>query len=207
MNEKQIRLLQIMMDAEQPLIARSLAEQIGVSIRTIKHYIRTINEQSDERLILSGKSGYWVNKKGVRKFLAVNEIGCRKNQIPQDSGERMWLINQLLLTSGELWIDAYDFCDDYFISFSTLKKDIQKMRSTYQNYNVNYRIIGDRIVLEGSETDIRRLAKYVLFDANKQIIERSVLRQNIPDVDTEQICLIVSEVLEDYKLFADKIAL
>ena len=101
---------------EKIVTAKTLAERLEVSLRTIKNYVQSINSQFPEAVISSNK-GYSVNHE-----IAQDILNSQTSLIPQTSNERVVYLETRLINhdcSGAL--DIYDLCEELFVSLSTLK--------------------------------------------------------------------------------------
>jgi lichenan operon transcriptional antiterminator len=66
------------MEQNSPCTASELAKYLGISIRTVKTYIKDINLLTDSKTILSSNKGYLINKQDGLTFLE------KQHSLPQD---------------------------------------------------------------------------------------------------------------------------
>ena len=122
MKQKNKELLRALFDL-QPANTNLLANHLNVSVRSIKNYVREINEEYPEA-IHSSREGYRLDME-----LAKSILDETADHIPQTSEERViYILNQLINHHQEEAIDIYDLCDELFISLSTIKNELQKVK-------------------------------------------------------------------------------
>lgn len=105
-----------------PCTSNQLAKIFNVSSRTIKNYIKSINTEHPDS-ILSSRNGYSIREKAV--------ISEKKDElIPQTSSERVsYILNELLNLESSSFLSLYDICDTLYISYSTLKSELSKVKT------------------------------------------------------------------------------
>ena len=122
MKPKLKKLIQLLLEA-QPRTSANLAERLDVSVRSVKNYVREINEEFPNT-IQSSYEGYRIDSKVGVMILADNT-----NHIPQTSDERVsYIINKLINHNSHVTLDTYDLCDELFVSMSTLKNELTKVK-------------------------------------------------------------------------------
>lgn len=120
--DKKKKLLALLSSANHPVTGKELSSRLNVSDRTIRNYIREINE---EKLIIQSSSN------GYR--LSTLDSTC--NQKPDNSfvydfssqNERLLYISERIITSSQD-ADLYDIADEIYISYSTMEKDLIQIR-------------------------------------------------------------------------------
>ena len=105
---------QLLSSANHPVTGKELSSRLNVSDRTIRNYIREINEE--KLIIQSSSNGYWIT---------VLDSPCNKRKIESSlvydfssQNERLLYIAERIITSSEE-ADLYDIADDIYISYST----------------------------------------------------------------------------------------
>ena len=102
MKQKNKELLRALFDL-QPANTNLLANHLNVSVRSIKNYVREINEEYPEA-IHSSREGYRLDME-----LAKSILDETADHIPQTSEERViYILNQLINHHQEEAIDIYD---------------------------------------------------------------------------------------------------
>ena len=105
MKQKNKELLRALFDL-QPANTNLLANHLNVSVRSIKNYVREINEEYPEA-IHSSREGYRLDME-----LAKSILDETADHIPQTSEERViYILNQLINHHQEEAIDIYDLCE------------------------------------------------------------------------------------------------
>lgn len=69
MKEKQENLLKLLLQQDTPISSRMLAEQMNLSVRTIKNYIYDLNKLGASPVITSSNAGYQVIREEAEKLL------------------------------------------------------------------------------------------------------------------------------------------
>ena len=138
--------------------ATALAEKLNVSSRSIKTYVKEINSEY-ENAILSSRNGYEIQKETGIKILE-----SLTNDLPQTSNERVYyIITKLLNHSYTLPINVYDLCDELYISSSTIKNDLLKVKRKLSKFDLQLVTKGDFISAEGLEKNKRHLLSSILY--------------------------------------------
>ncbi len=184
--------------------AASLSHYLGVSIRSIKNYIRELNT-SYPGIILSSNKGYSLNN----NFQNNDFLETETKQIPQTSNERInYILNRLIKCSNKSSTNIYDLCDELFISLSTCKADLQKVRKKFHQYNLLLHTKGDWISIEGSEKDKRKLLSSILYDESlSNFINYSSLQKVFEDINIELIKQIILNQFKQYHYFINDYSL
>lgn len=175
--------------------AASLSRYLGVSIRTVKNYVRQLNT-SYSNIILSSNKGYALNPDF--HFDILSEVDTPP--IPQTSRERgNYMINQLINSPDNTPVNIYDLCDDMFISLSTCKAELQKVKKRLERFHLSLLIKGDFISAEGTERDKRKILSSVFYDGTlSNFINYDSLQNAFLNID---INLIKRIILDKFRLF------
>jgi lichenan operon transcriptional antiterminator len=114
-----------------PSTGQALADQLDVSLRSIRSYVKEINETIPDT-ITSSKDGYEINSKKALDILALSE-----DFIPQTSSERSnFIITKLLMSNRRSSINIYDLSEEMYVSVSTLKNDLRTVKSTVSKFDL-----------------------------------------------------------------------
>ena len=176
MKQKNKELLRALFDL-QPANTNLLANHLNVSVRSIKNYVREINEEYPEA-IHSSREGYRLDME-----LAKSILDETADHIPQTSEERViYILNQLINHHQEEAIDIYDLCDELFISLSTIKNELQKVK--------------------------RKLLSTLLYnESNVNFVNLKSLQNSFLDIDIPYIKNTVLQLFEDYHYFINDYSL
>ena len=129
--DKKKKLLALLSSANHPVTGKELSSRLNVSDRTIRNYIREINEE--KLIIQSSSNGYWIT---------VLDSPCNKRKIESSlvydfssQNERLLYIAERIITSSEE-ADLYDIADDIYISYSTIEKDLIQIRGIIKDFHL-----------------------------------------------------------------------
>lgn len=196
------KLINYLLKKTNPITAKELSKYLNVSVRTVKNYIRFINEDAKETIIFSSVHGYDINSKKAKIYL--ENFSILVNSIPQSYEERANYINKKFLMNHITFLDVYDISEELFVSTQTIKLDIQKMNKSFENFNVCYEIHSEQIHLIADEESLRKLARFTLFEFNTEtILDYSLLRELFIDVDIDEIEKILLDAVEKYDLYVN----
>lgn len=198
LSDKEIRLLRLLVDRNEPTPARTLATETGVSLRTAKAYVAQINHQCPD-CITSSRRGYQCDRQ-----LAVELLRSREGEpIPQTGAERRSYVMQRLLGSKDP-LNVYDLCEELYVSASTLRTELPRIRSTLERFGLSLVVDGDLLALDGAEKDKRRLVSSLLYEeANVSFVNLDTISQAFPSLDTDFIERCVRETLDSFHRFAN----
>ena len=192
MKEKQERLLQLLLQNTQPVPARSLAEKLNVSVRTVKNYIYELNQLGKSPVIASSNAGYKVHPEEAQNLLKKPDID---SALPQTFKERSFYIIKRILVENET-LNLFDLSEELFVSYSTLKADIARMNKTYEKYHVKFVIKQDTIQIIGEEKEKRRLISYIIFEeVPNKFVDKDVLAANFAVADIEKLSEIIHSTM------------
>ena len=202
MKQKNKELLRALFDL-QPANTNLLANHLNVSVRSIKNYVREINEEYPEA-IHSSREGYRLDME-----LAKSILDETADHIPQTSEERViYILNQLINHHQEEAIDIYDLCDELFISLSTIKNELQKVKRRLAKYDLELVSQKDQISIKGLEKNKRKLLSTLLYnESNVNFVNLKSLQNSFLDIDIPYIKNTVLQIFEDYHYFINDYSL
>lgn len=185
MKQNQIKLIKYLMSQNKPVTSHTIAAHIGVSTRTVKSFIKEINETADKKIILSSKMGY-------RLINGYTLPASKKNKsIPQTLTERShFIIKSLLIDHKEL--NVFDLCEDLYISYSTLKLNISQMNKTFERFGVKFIVEEGLLHVLGSEQNKRQLVSQIVFDeTNSKFLDLKALEETFSSDKVQKMSQIV----------------
>ncbi len=148
-NNRQNELLRILSEADKSIPAAILAGMLGASERTVRNYIKVLNESGDVSIV-SSREGY-----RLEKGAAAQDNGLSENEA------RSWQVLSDLLTSKE-GINAFDEAERLFVSASTVVNVIiPRIKSMVKEYGLCIESSNYQFYLKGSERNKRRLIGYI----------------------------------------------
>lgn len=186
------------------ITANELAAKMNVSVRSIKNYVSDINKEYPNT-IHSSKEGYQINK-NIAKTILDND----NTHIPQTSHERVtYIINELIHHNGSnKEINIYDLCDEMFISLSTLKNELNKVKRKMAKFDLELISKDSLIQVKGLEKNKRKLLSSILYDeSNVNFINLKSLQSAFLDINIERIKEIVLETFNTYQYFINDYSL
>ena len=202
MKKKSIDLIHLLLES-QPCTSSYLAENLEVSVRSIKNYVKSINDIS-ESTILSSHRGYTINPEKAKQL-----IHSSITSIPQSSNERViYILNQLLKHNNNTPINVFDLCDTLYISFSTLKNDLNKIKRKISKYDLYLFSHENEISLQGLEKNKRKLLSSILYtESNVNFVNLESIQKSFVDIDIDYIKNTVLEVFSQYHYYINDYSL
>lgn len=204
MNENWMTLIRFLLKSEEPVMGKRLAEELGVSTRTIRNYIREINGLNNSQLIHSDDTGYSIGDRlAATEVLRINrEVG---GHVPQNEDERYAYIIKRLLRDQTA--DAFDLANELYISFSTLKRTLRYINNRLQKWHTKIVSDSDRLSLQGEESSKRQLFSYLIYRENTgNLLSIDYLREAFGDRMTLDLQTCVDSVIQEFNLSINEFA-
>lgn len=127
LSQNQINIIKVLIDKDEPVYSKYIAERTGLSTRTIKSAISQINQNliDNNAFILSdNRKGYWIeNKDDFLKALSYKP----ENDIPKNSNQRVIAIVFMIL-SGKCK-SLSQLSDTFFVSKTTIFNDFIQVKT------------------------------------------------------------------------------
>lgn len=179
------QLLRALLHHDSATRSADLANEIGCSSRSIKSYVKQINEHAGDVVVFSSKDGYLLNRK-----LALNLLDQQKGSpIPQSKSERSAYIIKRFAIGHEEAIDLFDLCEELYISFSTLRSDIKRMNLAYERFGVSFQTKNNLLSLVGPERGKRRLIGHALLEeTGTGVMSIAALKRSFSPSDVDAVC-------------------
>lgn len=202
MKPKSLKLIRLLLES-QPCTANTLADRMGVSVRSIKNYVHDINEEFP-KTIASSREGYILDLEMAKDILKNDS-----ERVPQTSEERViFILTQLINHHQSEPVNVYDLCDEMYISLSTLKNELQKVKRRLSKFDLELISQGDEITIRGLEKNKRKMLSTILYDeSNVNFVNLSSLQDAFIDIDIEFIKNTVLEIFEEYHYFINDYSL
>lgn len=181
---------------ERYVTSQELAEELEVSDRTIRNYIKQLmsNIAKQDGITLISKQGYGyrldIKQEGLI-YLAQEQVLDNKGHLEEESRVH-YIINKLLFEPSGVLLE--DLAEDLYLSRSSLAADMRKIREKFTQYHLTVESRANKgMYVTGEEQDIRRfMVDYFFSDFFlkhfQQYIGKSII--DIP-VDLEAITLLV----------------
>lgn len=160
------------------LTARELAARLGVSARSVRTYVREINDDGDAPLIGSDQDGYRLNLEEHRRRRARPSRRQRGYDSPE---QRLYfIIRQLVAHSGG--VDVFRLGEQLSVSPATIEADLGRARELVREHQLVMRRAGDLVRIEGTERQQRRLVRHLLLNSGQ-----AAMADGTPAVDSPKL--------------------
>lgn len=195
LNKRSKRIFDILKNHPQGITGEYISQQLGVSTRTIRSDMKVLqNALSEYTLeIISSPKGY--------RFQEVNNLNEIEQQLFQDSStsletseQRVHYILCRLLENTFLdkAITQNNLAEEMFVSLSTLKSHLNKVKTILDKYDLEIVQDGTKgIKITGQEQKIRYCLSEVVNMKNETIFLQKVL----PDISIVLLNRIIKDVL------------
>lgn len=167
LNDKEILILETLLDADKELNSYEIADLTGLSTRTIRYDINSLKDilkLYDGEIVSKPNKGYKLYLKHKEKFKKILEnLKDKSRDIPINSKERVdYLFTRLILSDDYIKLD--DIAEEIHISRNVLSKDLKIVRNNCNKYDL--KIIAKAnlgIKLVGNEIDKRKCMSEYFF--------------------------------------------
>lgn len=201
MKPKHLKLVQILLEQSNSTTAKTLSLLLDVSVRSIKNYIQEINS-SYPSAIHSSHEGYMIDPN-----IANTILNQSSSHIPQTSEERrVYILNRLI--KSDTSVDIYDICDELYISYSTVKNELQKVKRKLAIYDLQLINNGDKLSILGLEKNKRKLLCSILYEeSNTNFLNLKTIQKTFLDIDIAYIKNSLLDLFHDYHYFINDYSL
>ncbi len=201
MEVKYLELIKLLFEKNAWITAGSLSDSLNLSVRTIKSYIRELNT-AYPGIISSSSNGYLINTD-----IAAAALKDKKSQIPQTARERAsYVIIRILKNNAPM--SAYDLCEELFISYTTFRTVLKRIKRQLESFDLTLDTSGDLISIGGFEKNKRRLLSSFLYhESNENFVNFEAIKTVFVDIDIEFIRQTILDVLNEYQYFINDYSL
>lgn len=202
MKPKYLTLIRCLLESNI-MTAKTLAERLGVSARSIKNYVQDINLEYPN-CIISSREGYHIDMS-----IAKQALDKSQSHIPQTSKERVvYILSSLMNHNNNEPVNIYDLSDEMYISLSTLKNELQKVKRHLSKFDLELYSQQDEITIKGLEKNKRKMLSTILYDeSNVNFVNLNSLQKAFIDIDIEYIKNTVLEIFDQYHYFINDYSL
>ncbi len=194
------QLVRILKDATSPVTSSALANELNVSPRSVKTYIQEINGISPGT-IQSSRRGYTIDVEKAADLLTSSE-----STIPQTSNERINFIIRQIISHGP--IDSYDLCDEMYISYSTMKSELVKVRRKLSESDLQLVIQNDKMIVNGLEKNKRKLLSSIMYDESRNnFVNYSIMSSTFESIDIGFIKDTILQTFNEFHYFINDYSL
>ncbi len=183
MADKYLTLLELLRSTEEWLTATALAEQMGVSTRSVRSYVTAAKTAAHPYDIISATSaGYRLNREAYFTYRA--EVEARPESIPSTPREREHhIVHRLASSTSGITID--DLATSLHVSPATIEADIKRIRQTASDAGVAIDRVDNVLTLRGVESQLRRLLSTLVHDTSNSgllSLDTIAIRFEIPSL-------------------------
>ncbi|WP_086350004.1 BglG family transcription antiterminator [Candidatus Enterococcus clewellii] len=175
LSKREINILLMLLDLENSITTKELAEAFSVSVRTIKYDLDNVRTWFQERNITlqaRRNKGVWLELQDSERLTLKNEIleVDRFETYPDQELRMNQLIFHLILSPKHL--TSQELADELQVSRNTILKDLDRLEAFIQKYELQL----DRqsrvgFFIYGEESKIRLLMEYI---SQKEITEYDI---------------------------------
>lgn len=156
-DERHERLIAVLREAASPVSGAVLSAHLRVSTRSVRQYVRDINEDTGAIVIESSGRGYTVRPEALRA-VAAGPSSAPRTDTPM---QRLYYIARRLVTNPE-GEDVFRLAEMLSVSEATVEADLAKVRAMVREVGLTLRRDRDTVRIEGREIDQRRLVRRLL---------------------------------------------
>lgn len=195
MKSKVLKLLKTLQEADGWTTANHLAVKTAISVRSIKNYVSEINALQPNT-ILSSQNGYKIDQDKAELYLIKAE-----SPVSQGSQERVnHLITRLIKSKSTL--DLYDLSEELYVSLSTIKSDLPKVRSRIAEFSLDLVNVSDTLQLLGLEKNKRKMLSALLYaESNESFMNVDAIQNAFAELDIDYIQAIIAETFKEFHIF------
>jgi lichenan operon transcriptional antiterminator len=176
--ERQRLLIAELRSAGGRLTARELAVRLGVSARSVRAYVRELNADGDEPLVVSDQDGYRLDPEEHRRRRSRRGRRQRGYDSPE---QRLYYIVRQLVAHAD-GVDVFELGDQLSVSPATIEADLGRARELVREHQLVIRRTGDLVRIEGTERQQRRLVRHLLLNSGQ-----AALADGVPTVDSPRL--------------------
>lgn len=165
-----------------------LAQIFAVSTRTIKNYIKKINEQVTEKLIHATSKGYYIAKTETQ------------NISTKDTSREKILTEKLiyLLTP----INKYDLAEELFVSLSTLERTISKANNELSKFHLKIISQENTVQLTGLEEQKRAWIREQFYhETSAEFLHLATIQASFYGYDLDVLKTMITQILKENNLY------
>lgn len=186
MSKREEKFFQTLLENQGFLTASFIANQLSVSSKTVYRVIKKINDCSEYGEVIYSEpgKGFKINE---RVYHAVARQNLKQNDV--DRKDEI-LLKLLFKSSVKMHLD--DLYKDYYLSDSSIKKEIGKLNDYLSEYDLMIKKHGKRIYIEGGEDNIRKCLNQLI--SKMYSFDESVDDDNQLDFNKYDLQLIQEQI-------------
>lgn len=197
MDSRYLELLRVLIDQyPESVTSQVLAVHLSMTSRSVKTYIKEINELSPDTIRSSSK-GYCVDANSARALLSTG-----RELVPQTARQRVSYILKALLKEPS--VNKFDLCEELFVSISTLQGLLGRVKKALSEVDLGLDTEKDFLSIKGTEQNKRKLYSNVLYDeCHTNYMDLKAVQTAFPEIDIHFIKETVDDVLSQYQFFVN----
>lgn len=202
MKKQFLELVKYLCNHTNPITSKELSGALSISQRSVNSYVKSLNVLANKQMITSSINGYYIDKKIASELLQNEE-----KQVPQTSDERAHYIIKQILILHSPFLDIYELCDIFYVSYSTIKSDVFKMNRAFSNFSVEFNIKNDKIYIFGTEKNKRKLVSYIIYEeTSNQFMNIEIIRNSFSSLPINKINTILLEIFSKHFYYINEFA-
>jgi len=180
LSERQALILELLRDSSQPITSRTLSGLVGVSVRTLRYDVGTINRRAQQPVVLSSSAGYAVDRSVYRETFA-----GRQRILGRRAADEQVLVYLLDRSESSL----YDVANECYMSEGAVVAALKRLTPYAAGHQLDLQISGSTVALLGSEKDRRRLLGSLIRNAMNTEFDdgHQRLARLLPDASLEAV--------------------
>ncbi len=164
MADKYERMLELLLQADDWVTAGELAEQLGVTTRSVRSYVAAAKSAAHPLALLTASTtGYRIDRGAYAQFAGRGRH--RDGDTPQD---RVHHLVRRLAEAPESGLDVHGLAEGLFVSESTLEADLRKVKALADSSGATLVRRGSSVRLSATEAATRRLLSSLLQSESAQ---------------------------------------
>ena len=188
LTSRSIELIKYILNKDNRVDLKELAEFFKLSERSIRYEIDKINDELGSILISLNKGEFFVeNSHFLKSLIDKNTI-----YVPSSQERQLYILLKICI---EREINQNKIADDLNISRSTVKTHLKEIKDTLSSYNLKLEIVPRKgLELIGSEEQIRQCLLKILIMVKKQKSEflNQIIGKYFGDISPEGIKLFIN---------------
>jgi lichenan operon transcriptional antiterminator len=193
MSDKYERLLDHLVQSDGWVTASELADQLGVTTRSVRSYVTAAKAAAHPLPIISAStSGYRLNRDAYATFASGARAKDGDVDTPRDRVHH--LIRRL--TEAPQGLDVHDLAESLFVSESTIESSLRKVKALGEDAGVTLVRHGSVVTLTGSEAGHRRLLSKLFHSESAQgfleleNVQREFASEDLGSFKTDLIAML-----------------
>ncbi|WP_180272039.1 HTH domain-containing protein [Actinomyces ruminis] len=170
------RLLRELHAASRPVSVRALAAMLQVTDRSIRSYVRELNDGQDDDLIRSTPYGYQLDRRVYR--IRRENAARRSARQSLDQRGRLNELARILLTASQE-CEVFELADRLFVSPSTLEADLGRVRLLLRDHELTLTRHGSYVRIDGPQQRRRRLIRQILLSPGDDDLDSDQQRTHL----------------------------